>query len=382
MTGTVGIQSADLGQRRASGFGSADPRGLGASLKWSLLAAEFDYELPQRLIAQRSLSDRSGGRMLVVDRKAGTWADARVLDLPDRLERGDCLVANNSRVLPARLLGRRRHASEGRPGAAAEILLLEAEDPDAGTWLALVRPGRKLPVGSVVEVAGVGIHILEHAGDGVRRVQFSEMRGDHVERFMALHGHMPLPPYIRRDDEVADRERYQTVFAKRGGSVAAPTAGLHFDAALLDDVRHRGAHIAEITLHVGLGTFRPVSAERIEDHAMHAERFEVSAAAAAAISAARRSIAVGTTAVRTLEAAAAHGGGEIRPLRGRTDLFITPGFRFQAVDALLTNFHLPKSTLLMLVAAFAGTDLVLAAYAHAVREQYRFYSFGDCMLIV
>ena len=198
---------------------------------------------------------------------------------------------------------------------------------------------------------------------------------------MSEHGHMPLPPYIRRSDELADHERYQTVFARAGGSVAAPTAGLHFDSALLERVQARGAAIAEITLHVGLGTFRPLSSERVEDHTMHAERFEISRPAAARIQAARRAVAVGTTAVRTLEAAAGTGRGAIRPLRGETDLFIKPGFRFQAVGALLTNFHLPRSTLLMLVAAFAGTDLMRAAYAHAVAQEYRFYSYGDCMLI-
>jgi len=198
---------------------------------------------------------------------------------------------------------------------------------------------------------------------------------------MREHGHMPLPPYIRRSDELVDHERYQTVFARAGGSVAAPTAGLHFDAPLLNRVQARGATIAEITLHVGLGTFRPLSSERVEDHTMHAERFEISRQAADSIQAARRVVAIGTTAVRTLEAAAGAGGGAIRPLRDETDLFITPGFQFQAVGTLLTNFHLPRSTLLMLVAAFAGTDLMRAAYAHAVGQEYRFYSYGDCMLI-
>lgn len=351
------------------------------SLEWGLLAADFDYELPKRLIAQRPLPGRSDSRMLAIDRQTGTWTDSLVADLPRFFGPGDCLVVNNSRVLPARLLGTRRD-SEGRPGGgAAEILLLEPVATRAGLWRALVRPGKKLAPGAAVEVGGVSVRVRDRLPDGVRLVEFPGMDSAAVEHLMSEHGHMPLPPYIRRSDELADHERYQTVFARAGGSVAAPTAGLHFDSALLERVQARGATIAEITLHVGLGTFRPLSSERVEDHTMHAERFEISRPAAARIQAARRAVAVGTTAVRTLEAAAGTGRGAIRPLRGETDLFIKPGFRFQAVGALLTNFHLPRSTLLMLVAAFAGTDLMRAAYAHAVAQEYRFYSYGDCMLI-
>lgn len=356
----------------------------GASLKylrWGLLASDFDYELPRRLIAQRPLPGRSDSRMLAIDRRAGTWTDSMVSDLPRFVGPGDCLVVNNSRVLPARLLGTRRD-SEGRPGGgAAEVLLLEPDPTREGLWRALVRPGKKLAPGTAVEVGGVSVGIRDRLPDGVRLVEFPGMDSAAVERLMSEHGHMPLPPYIRRSDELADHERYQTVFARAGGSVAAPTAGLHFDGPLLEQVRARGATIAEITLHVGLGTFRPLSSERVEDHTMHAERFEISREAADSIRTARRAVAVGTTAVRTLEAAAGAGGGAIRPLRDETDLFITPGFHFQAVGALLTNFHLPRSTLLMLVAAFAGTDLMRAAYAHAVGQEYRFYSYGDCMLI-
>lgn len=357
---------------------------LGLSLKclrWGLLAADFDYELPKRLIAQRPLTGRSDSRMLAIDRRAGTWADSTVANLPRFVGPGDCLVVNNSRVLPARLLGTRRN-SQGRPGGgAAELLLLEPDPAAAGLWRALVRPGKRLAVGTAVEVGGVSVRIRDRLPGGVRLVEFPGMDKAAVERLMSEHGHMPLPPYIRRDDEMADHERYQTVFARAEGSVAAPTAGLHFDGPLLERVRARGAIISEITLHVGLGTFRPLSSERVADHTMHAERFEISREAADSIQAAQRVMAVGTTAVRTLEAAAGAGGGAIRPLRDETDLFITPGFRFQAVDALLTNFHLPRSTLLMLVAAFAGQDLTRAAYAHAVEQEYRFYSYGDCMLI-
>ena len=346
-----------------------------------MLAADFDYELPKRLIAQRPLPGRSDSRMLAIDRRSGTWTDSKVADLPRFVGPGDCLVVNNSRVLPARLLGTRRD-SRGRPGGgAAEILLLEPDPTAAGLWRALVRPGKRLAPGTAVEVGGRSVRIGDRLSGGVRLVEFPGMDSAAVERLMNEHGHMPLPPYIRREDEVADHERYQTVFARADGSAAAPTAGLHFDGPLLERVRARGATIAEITLHVGLGTFRPLSSERIEDHTMHAERIEISPEAADRIQAARRVVAVGTTAVRTLEAAAGAAGGAIRPLRDETDVFITPGFRFQAVGGLLTNFHLPRSTLLMLVAAFAGTDLTRAAYAHAVEQEYRFYSYGDCMLI-
>ncbi len=345
-----------------------------------MLAADFDYELPKRLIAQRPLPGRSDSRMLAIDRRAGTWTDSMVADLPRFVGPGDCLVVNNSRVLPARLLGTRSD-SRGRSGGRAEVLLLGPDPTREGLWRALVRPGKRLAPGTAVEVGGVSVRIGDRLPDGVRLVEFPGLDDAAVERLMSEHGHMPLPPYIHRADELADHERYQTVFARAAGSVAAPTAGLHFDGPLLERVQARGATIAQITLHVGLGTFRPLSSERVEDHTLHAERFEISRQAAARIRAAGRVVAVGTTAVRTLEGAASAGGGAIRPLQGETDLFITPGHRFQAVGALLTNFHLPRSTLLMLVAAFAGADLTRAAYAHAVTQEYRFYSYGDCMLI-
>ena len=346
-----------------------------------MLAAEFDYPLPPELIAQRPLPERSASRMLVIDRGRQAWSDCSFRDLPERLGPGDCLAVNNSRVLAARLLGRRRLPS-GTLGGRAEVLLIAPEAPGSGRWLALVRPGRKLPPGAVVAVGGADVRIVGIAGDGVRIVDLPGAGAAGAHRLLAEHGRVPLPPYIRREDERADRERYQTVYARKEGSVAAPTAGLHFDGPMLRAVRAAGATVAEITLHVGLGTFRPVTAKRVEDHALHAERFELPAGAAKALRAARRVVAVGTTTVRTLEAVAASNAGAIRASSGETDLFIRPGHRFRAVGALLTNFHLPRSTLLMLVAAFAGTELVLAAYEHAVRERYRFYSYGDCMLIV
>lgn len=345
-------------------------------------ASDFDYELPESLIAQRPLDERSASRMLVVDRRSGTWTDALFRDLPDHVGRGDCLVVNNSRVLAARLVGRRRPVAGGPPGAVAEILVLEPAAPGACSWKALVRPGRRLPPGARVDLGGPEAVVTDRLEDGLRIVRFPGLDGVGVRRLLEERGRVPLPPYIRRKDDSADRERYQTVFARAGGSVAAPTAGLHFDESLVDAVRARGAEFAEITLHVGLGTFRPVSTERIENHAMHSERFEIAAAAAAAVSAASRTVAIGTTSVRALEAAAAQAGGAVGPTAGSTDLFITPGFRFRAVEGLLTNFHLPRSTLLMLVAAFAGRELMLDAYAHAAAEKYRFYSYGDCMLIV
>ena len=350
-----------------------------ASVQWGLRTADFDYELPPELIAQRPLPERSAGRMLVVDRQQGSWTDARVRELPRYLNAGDCLVVNNSRVLAARLRGRREPGAGGSPGGAAEILVLGPEESKAGLWSALVRPSRRLREGSKIIAGGAEILMRGHGPDGIRFVEFPKLDEDGVLLLLESQGRVPLPPYIRREDDAADRERYQTLFAREAGSVAAPTAGLHFDEPLLAAIRERGATIAEITLHVGLGTFRPVAAELVEEHRMHAERYDVRPAAASVIREARRTVAVGTTCVRALESMAAAGGGA---LRGATNLFIVPGFQFRSVDALLTNFHLPRSTLVMLVAAFAGRELVREAYAHAVRERYRFYSYGDCMLIL
>lgn len=352
------------------------------SLEWGVRAADFDYALPEELIAQRPLPERSASRMLVIDRRSETWTDARFLDLPGRLGRGDCVVVNDSRVLAARLVGQRVAPATGLPGGRAELLVLGPDAGGSGRWRALVRPGRRLAEGTAIDFGGQRALVLERIGGGVRLVSFPELDDSSVRDLLARQGHVPLPPYIRRDDDTGDRERYQTVFAAADGSVAAPTAGLHFDERMVQELRRGGARLARITLHVGLGTFRPVRAEWVEDHVMDAESFEVPPDAAEAIGSARRTVAVGTTVVRALESAASSVDRAVLPLRGRTSLFIAPGHRFRAVQGLLTNFHLPRSTLLMLVAAFAGTELVLEAYAHAVRERYRFYSYGDCMLIL
>jgi S-adenosylmethionine:tRNA ribosyltransferase-isomerase len=281
---------------------------------------------------------------------------------------------NDTRVIPARLFGRRLGAGEGR----MEVLLVEKlEDRE---WDALVRPGRRARPGTGISFDGLTAEVIAKREDGRYRIRFSGPVEPHLDRL----GHVPLPPYIHRPDEVADRERYQTVFARQPGAIAAPTAGLHFSEDLLEEIAAAGMGIAKVTLHVGIGTFKPVTAESIEDHRMESERYEIGEETAEAVRRTRESggriVAVGTTVVRTLESAVLAGGGEVRPGSGSTDLFITPGFRFRVVDVLLTNFHLPRSTLLMLVSAFAGRERILAAYEEAVREGYRFYSYGDAML--
>ncbi|HEX7183379.1 MAG TPA: tRNA preQ1(34) S-adenosylmethionine ribosyltransferase-isomerase QueA [Thermoanaerobaculia bacterium] len=340
-----------------------------------MLTRDFDYELPSESIAQQP-APRGESRLLVLDRK-GPERHRRVRDLPALLRPGDLLVLNNTRVIPARLFGRRL-GSEG-PGARMELLLTER----AGEleWDALVKPGRRAKPGTMIELdAGLTAEVIEKEESGRHRLRFSEPVEGHLDRL----GHVPLPPYIQRPDDMADRERYQTVYARHPGAIAAPTAGLHFSKELLQEIAAAGIETAEVTLHVGLGTFKPVSVEQIEEHRMDRERYEMPEEAAEAIRRTRdrggRVVAVGTTVVRTLEAAALAGGGEVLPGTGSTELFITPGFRFRAVDVLLTNFHLPRSTLLMLVSAFAGRERVLAAYEEAVREGYRFYSYGDAML--
>ena len=329
--------------------------------------AEFDFTLPEELIAQAPLADRAASRMLVVDRASGAWEDRDFRDLPAFLDAGDCLVLNDSRVFPARLFGHRA----GRTGEV-EVLLLRPVDSAAGEWEALVHPGRKMRVGERVRFAdGLEAEVVARREFGERTLRFATdaPSGDIYEAFEKI-GHVPLPPYIKRADTAEDRERYQTVFARETGSVAAPTAGLHFTGEVLDAGRKAGAEIAYVTLHVGLGTFQPVRGEKL-----HAERFHVAEESTAKIRAAHRVIAAGTTSVRAVESL-------YLGKREETDLFIKPGFAFQRTNALLTNFHLPESSLLMLVCAFAGRDLVLAAYEHAVHEGYRFYSYGDCMLIV
>jgi S-adenosylmethionine:tRNA ribosyltransferase-isomerase len=343
-----------------------------------VLTRDFDYDLPAERIAQRP-APRGASRLLVLDAE-GPARHRRVRDLPALLVPGDLLVVNDTRVIPARLFARRMPG-----GGRVELLLVEKVG--AREWDALAKPGRKARPGTHLDLGG-GLTAVTAArpgeeeapaeGDGRLRVVFSEPIEPHLDRL----GHVPLPPYIKRPDEAADRERYQTVYARRPGAIAAPTAGLHFDQELLAAVAARGAAVAALTLHVGIGTFKPVTAALVHEHRMEAERYEIPEAAAEAIARARaaggRVVAVGTTVVRALEAAARE-DGTVPAGPGRTDLFITPGFRFRVVDALLTNFHLPRSTLLMLVCAFAGREPVLAAYREAIAEGYRFYSYGDAM---
>ena len=339
--------------------------------------SDFDYDLPQHSIAQRPLAERDASRLLVLERSTGQVWHRAFRDLPEILVPGDLLVVNRSRVFPARLLGRRQG------GGAAEVLLLRPLGE--GEWEALVRPGRRLRESQEVRICpelSVRIESEALGHDGRRRVR---LLADDPQAAVERFGSTPLPPYIRRPEEPADRERYQTVYAREPGSVAAPTAGLHFTPDLLSRLETRGIRRAEITLHVGPGTFRPVAVEEIERHRVEPEEFSIPAESAKAIREAkaggRRVVAVGTTAVRALEAGTLQ---DVPPRAhsGRTDLVIVPGFRFQVTDALLTNFHLPRSSLLLLVAAFAGRERVLAAYQEAIGIGYRFYSYGDAMLIL
>jgi S-adenosylmethionine:tRNA ribosyltransferase-isomerase len=370
-----------------------------------VLVSDFNYHLPDELIAQRPLEDRAGARMLhLVRSPAGAGEllrDRSFRDLPSLLRPSDLLVVNNTRVFPARLYGRRAGirslpVSKRNPAARdflqgrVEVLLTKQIAAEPPTWQALVRPGRKIGVGETLSFGAEDATPLLRA-EVVTRGEFGErtLRFEPVADFFAAIeqlGHVPLPPYIDRSDEACDRDRYQTVFARERGSVAAPTAGLHFTPEILGAIRNRGIDIAEITLHVGLGTFQPVHESEVEQHRLHSERFQIGPEQAEAIrrarKAGRRIVAVGTTVVRTLEFAALQtDSGEVQPQQGEADLFIYPGFQFKVVGAMLTNFHLPQSTLLMLVAAFAGRERTLAAYEHAVRERYRFYSYGDCMFI-
>jgi S-adenosylmethionine:tRNA ribosyltransferase-isomerase len=334
--------------------------------------------------------------MMVLDREAGTFRDQVFRDLSEILDPGDLLVFNNTKVFPARLLGRRRgiHSqSIGKRNPAArefltgEVELLLTRQESGDVWEGLVHPGRKVRTGELL-VFGDGeleAEVIGRGNYGVRRVRLWAHEGT-IEDWIERLGHVPLPPYIRRADEAQDREAYQTIYAKVRGAVAAPTAGFHFTERVLEALRQRKIETCEITLHVGLGTFQPVRVERVEEHTMEAERYEISEAAAVALNGAleqgRRTIAVGTTSVRTLEHVTLERGGRVEPGRGETSLFIYPGFKFRLIRGLLTNFHLPKSTLLMLVCALAGRDFTLRAYEHAVRERYRFYSYGDCMLVL
>ena len=335
--------------------------------------SDFMYDLPEERIAQTPVEPRDHSRLLVVHRDTGEIEHRHFYDVIDYLNPGDCLVINETKVIPARLYGERP------TGGACEVLLLKQVGPKR--WETLVRPGKKLKPGAEVIFGGGRLRgrVLESTDAGGRIVEF-ECEGTFEAALDAL-GEMPLPPYIH--EKLQDRDRYQTVYAKQDGSAAAPTAGLHFTPELMARIREKGIDIVPVLLHVGLGTFRPVKAENIEDHEMHTEYFEVTEDAAERINAARarggRVVAVGTTSVRTLESAAA--GGRVQAMRGDTNIFIRPGYRFQMVDALITNFHLPGSTLVMLVSAFYDRERILDAYRLAVRENYRFFSFGDAMLI-
>jgi S-adenosylmethionine:tRNA ribosyltransferase-isomerase len=346
--------------------------------------SQFNYHLPENSIAQEPLGDRAGSRMLVLYREEGRWEDRMFRELPSFLSPGDCLVLNNSRVLPSRLKGRRSGVHSLAVGknnptrwknlsGEVEVLLVEPVSADSKTWTALVHPGRKMRTGERILFCDglfgdVEAEIVGRSEYGERTVEF-HWDGD-IYEWLEKVGHVPLPPYIKRPDTRGDRERYQTVFAREAGSVAAPTAGLHFTPEVLEACEGAGAEIAYVTLHVGLGTFQPVRGE-----SLHAERFSIAEENAAKIGRAKRVVCAGTTSVRAVES-------ERLGKTGKTDVFIRPGFAFQRTDAMLTNFHLPQSSLLMLVCAFAGRELVLGAYEHAVEAGYRFYSYGDCMLIV
>lgn len=364
-----------------------------------MLVSEFDYHLPEDLIAQEPPAARDASRMLHLQRTTGAWSDASFRDLPDLLRAGDLLVFNNTRVFPARLLGRREgaraqpvsHRNRAAPDfllGQVEVLLTRQISAEPNDWECLVRPGRKIGVGEHLffgDAKELQAEILARGEFGERRIRFS---GTDSEDFFAVIdriGHIPLPPYISRPDSAGDRERYQTVYAEKRGSVAAPTAGLHFTPEILERIERRGVETAFVTLHVGLGTFQPVRAERVEDHKIHPETYSILPEAAEAITRAlndgRRVIAVGTTTVRTLEHAIRAGDGRFIPGPSIADSFIYPGLEFKVVKAMLTNFHLPQSSLLMLVSAFAGRENVLRAYEHAVAECYRFYSYGDCVFI-
>jgi S-adenosylmethionine:tRNA ribosyltransferase-isomerase len=362
-----------------------------------VLVSDFHYSLPEELIAQEPLADRAASRLLHIERSTGRCHDRHFLDFPELLQPEDLVVFNNTRVFPARLYGRRsglksHPVSPQNPAArdflrgSIEVLLARQLSQDPNEWECLVRPGRKIAVGEQLffgERDELQAEVIARGTFGERRIRFRP-----VEDFFASIeqiGHIPLPPYISRVDSTADRERYQTVYARERGSVAAPTAGLHFTPEILSRLKQRGIDTAEITLHVGLGTFQPIRTDRVEEHRLHSEPYSISPDAAAkinqALDASRRVIAVGTTTVRTLEYAAQAGAGHVAGGSGEANIFIYPGYNFRVVTAMLTNFHLPQSTLLMLVSAFGGKESVLRSYAHAVKERYRFYSYGDCMFL-
>ncbi|MEM0896006.1 MAG: tRNA preQ1(34) S-adenosylmethionine ribosyltransferase-isomerase QueA [Verrucomicrobiota bacterium] len=324
-----------------------------------LKTADFDYELPEELIASEPTAKRDQSRMLVVDREKGEIEHRRFEDLPGYVNADDLLVFNNTRVVRARFF-----STDGR-----NIELVRLDETEPLTWKCLVRPGKKLRMGKVVEIGGATGEVIDVLESGERLIRFDRPVDEET------HGHLALPHYMNREDQPSDHERYQTVYAEKDGAIAAPTAGLHFTSGLMEALPH-----TFLTLHVGVGTFAPVKTECVREHQMHSERFELGREAHAAICAAKRVTAVGTTVMRVLEHLASTGG--VRPCAGKTDIFIYPPYEFGAVDRLLTNFHLPQSTLLMLVSAFAGTDLISEAYAQAVADKYRFFSNGECMLIL
>jgi S-adenosylmethionine:tRNA ribosyltransferase-isomerase len=345
-----------------------------------LRVSDFDYDLPAELIAQHPLGERDASRMLIVDRATRTWRDSAFASLPGCLRAHDVLVLNNTKVFPARLLGERSPS-----GGAVELLLLREIGPNV--WTALARPARRLRTGTQITFCEgkLRAEVIESLDDGVRVLRFASEKP--LNAVIDEIGQTPLPPYIKREGEQAssDGERYQTIYAKERGAIAAPTAGLHFTPRVLQEIAARGARVAEITLHVGYGTFEPVRADVISQHRVAPEWFSIGDEAAQVMNQARgaggRIIAIGTTTARALESSV-RDDGQIEARSDFADLTIVPGYRFRAVDALLTNFHLPRSSLLMLVSAFAGRSSIIAAYEHAARQRYRFYSFGDCMLVL
>lgn len=342
----------------------------------NLTTEDFDFDLPEELIAQTPLHDREMSRLLVLNRETGEMEDRHFYDILNYLNKGDALVLNNTRVLPARLYGVKEET-----GAHLEVLLLT--NTEGNNWETLIKPAKRAKVGTKISFGDGRLQavVKEELDHGGRIVEF-QYDGVFLEVLESL-GEMPLPPYIK--ERLEDPERYQTVYAKENGSAAAPTAGLHFTKELLEKIKAKGVDIVYVTLHVGLGTFRPVSVDHIEDHQMHSEFYRLTDEAAASLNRVKenggRIIAVGTTSIRTLETIGTKFDGEIRADSGWTDIFITPGYQFKVVDAFSTNFHLPKSTLVMLVSAFAGRELTLKAYHHAIAERYRFFSFGDAMFI-
>jgi len=361
-----------------------------------VLVSDFNFDLPEELIAQEPLSNRAASRLLHLNRRSGHLRDSQFLDFPDLLRPDDIVVFNNTRVFPARLFGRRsgvnaQPLSPANPASRdflhgqIEALLTRQLSHDPNEWECLVRPGRKIGVGERLffgEQDDLQAEVIARGSFGERRIRFAAAPDFFatVERI----GHVPLPPYIVRSDNPADRERYQTVYAREKGSVAAPTAGLHFTREILARISQRRIATTEVTLHVGLGTFQPVREERVQDHKLHREAYSISTDAASAINhaldAGRRIVAIGTTTVRTLEYSSAK-SGRVQAGSGEADIFIYPGYEFKVVGAMLTNFHLPQSTLIMLVCAFGGQQKILEAYSHAVAERYRFYSYGDCMFV-